>query len=372
MLLEARHPNLKGLEKTNLTAAVSAAGTALTVASNQGFVADAYVVIGPIGFEKSEIRKISTVSGNTTINLVGDALAFDHGKDTIVTSIPFNQVRFYKASSSGGSFSVVQTVSIDADSATTRYDYTSGLSTDYFKFAYYNSTSAVESSLSQEWPGTGLTGVAVGTLIDDFYATSGVKETLVTREEVLGWFRRGVERALQKKEDWKDLEAEATFTSTASTNSKTLSSIASDIRRVVYVIYKQNFGRLGFVSKAVFDNISASNQALSTTGDPTVFTIWNGTIYMYPTPATTGDTVYVGYQKYPADIDQEPDTVIRPLATTLVPFAFWQLAIRKGESGTKLLNYQRDWEEAVNQATESDRANPIDSPKTMVSKSGGW
>lgn len=94
MTIECPLPDISE-PKTYLTASVAAAGTALTVANNAGFVAADYIVIGKSGQEGAELHKISTVATTVTINLVGDAMSAAASVNTWVTFIKYNQVRFY-------------------------------------------------------------------------------------------------------------------------------------------------------------------------------------------------------------------------------------------------------------------------------------
>ncbi len=94
MIIKCQHPEI-GQPNTYVTASAAASATALTVANNSGIVANDYTVIGKPGQEGTAINKVSTVSGLTTINYVGDALDFAVSANTPVTYIKYNQVRFY-------------------------------------------------------------------------------------------------------------------------------------------------------------------------------------------------------------------------------------------------------------------------------------
>jgi hypothetical protein len=115
MVITSRLPDINE-PKTYLTASVAAAGTALTVANNAGFVANDYIVTGKPGQESAELHKISSVSGDTTINIVGDAMDLAASVETPVTFIKYNQVRFYLGDWSARY--ATGTVSINKDSKT--------------------------------------------------------------------------------------------------------------------------------------------------------------------------------------------------------------------------------------------------------------
>lgn len=352
MQLKAQHPDLTGLEKAYLTAAVSAAGTALTVDSNNGFAANDYVVIGTLGSTKTELRKISSVSGNTTINLVGDAVAFDHGKDTVITKIPFNQVKFYRATSSGGTFSAIQTLTIDVDQAETVYDYTAGVTTDYFKFSYNNSQTSTESTLSEEFAGTGPDEYNVGRVIDTFLSTTGFR--IFTRPDLVLMVDDCLQRAVKAKDAWSDLGVERTFTTSASQQTKTLASIASRIRRVTYVIWKQNYPPLDYVDPDTYWRLIANSATNPPTGQPTHYSVINQTIYFYPTISAANDTVYVGTQKLPDQVDSEADTIPASLYGVVMPYIKWQKAIREQKSAAAVQAGEDAFDDAVEEAVMAD------------------
>ena len=115
MTIKAPNPTISE-PKTYLTASVAAAGTALTVASNEGFVANDYIVIGKQGQEGAELHKISTVATTVTINIAGDAMSAAASENTWVTFIKYNQVKFYLGDWSARYYT--GTVAINKDSAT--------------------------------------------------------------------------------------------------------------------------------------------------------------------------------------------------------------------------------------------------------------
>lgn len=114
MIIKAPHPIIEQ-PNTYLTASAVAAATTLTVANNAGFVANDYIVAGRIEQEGAELHKISTVSGNNTINVAGDALKFDISVNTPISYIKYNQVRFYMGDWSARYYT--GSISIDKDSA---------------------------------------------------------------------------------------------------------------------------------------------------------------------------------------------------------------------------------------------------------------
>ena len=115
MIIRAPHPTIDQ-PNTYLTAAVAAAATALTVANNAEFSNNDYFVLGRPGQEGAELHKISTVSGNVTINCSGSAVKFAAAINTPLAYIKYNQVKFYLGDWSGRY--VTGKISVTRDSAT--------------------------------------------------------------------------------------------------------------------------------------------------------------------------------------------------------------------------------------------------------------
>jgi len=82
--------------------------------------------------------------------------------------LKYNQIKFYRATSINGTYNVIATVDIDVDNADfiTRYDDTAGVSTSYYKIAYYNSISTDISEQSDPIAATGYATTSAGKVID--------------------------------------------------------------------------------------------------------------------------------------------------------------------------------------------------------------
>ena len=75
-VIEVYHPDLLDIG-CHLTASVSAAGTTLTVNSNNGLSQNDFYVIGKVGYSKTEIKKINaSVTAGTSLTTT--AVTFDH------------------------------------------------------------------------------------------------------------------------------------------------------------------------------------------------------------------------------------------------------------------------------------------------------
>jgi len=146
-------PDLSSFEKTYLSGDEASGQTALSVLSGSNFTAGEFIMIGIPGTEQCEIRKIDSVT-DTSITITV-ATSYSHGQGTLITFIPFDQIEIYSASSSGGSFSLLATVSIRADASETFYAATADANTVYYKARFKNSGDTTYSDYSDEVAATG-------------------------------------------------------------------------------------------------------------------------------------------------------------------------------------------------------------------------
>lgn len=167
MIVSAFNPETAELEKTYLSASQDAADTVLAVKNNDRFAADDFVLIGEMGGEKSEIRTVASVNANK-LAITTDALLFNHNADTPVYKLEYNQIRFYRRTSEGGTPTLQTTVDIDVDNeeGLTRWDDASALTTYWYQYAWYNSDTDAESELSDPVQATGYARKSVGAIID--------------------------------------------------------------------------------------------------------------------------------------------------------------------------------------------------------------
>jgi len=146
-------PDLSSFEKTYLSADEASGQTVLSVLSGTNFSANEYIIIGTPGSERSEILKVS--SANATTITTSSVTINDHNQGEQIVFIPFNQAEISSATSSGGSFSVLATVAIRADSLQTYYAATADAVTKYYKVRFKNENDTTYSDYSDEVGGVG-------------------------------------------------------------------------------------------------------------------------------------------------------------------------------------------------------------------------
>lgn len=143
---------IKG-ERTSLGADVSAGASnvAVTVLNNTNLSQNDYIVIGLEGSEQAELVQINAaVTAGTAIQV--DALKFNHKKGEPVVLYKYNQRKFYGSTSADGTFTELAAGATDLEIQVdnpqgTISEYT-GSTYTYFKATYYNSTTSLETDIS--------------------------------------------------------------------------------------------------------------------------------------------------------------------------------------------------------------------------------
>lgn len=140
------------LEETELSAGAAASQANVVVVNPQGYATNDYVLVGDVGSDRAEIKKILSITGQTIT--FSSNLSLDHTKDETLTKLRGNQINFYRAANVDGtvpsdaSFSLVSTVSIEPDQTETEYVDSVGGSGYWYKFTYYNDVSSEETDIS--------------------------------------------------------------------------------------------------------------------------------------------------------------------------------------------------------------------------------
>ena len=172
MNIVAYNPPTKHLEKTYLSSSVGAGVTALLVKNADRFTAQSMIMIGAPGRERTEIIQVAEdesepAVGSNTINLDA-ATQFPHDADDPVYLLEYDKVRVYRSTAGeGGPYNLLATVDIDVDNEEDRTYYidATGMTSYFYKLAYYHSIDDVESEQTSALPATGYNERMVGTII---------------------------------------------------------------------------------------------------------------------------------------------------------------------------------------------------------------
>lgn len=175
MKIIVNNPSVDNLEMSYLSYAYQAGVTSVAVRNNERFVNGKKILLGVMGYEKTEIVSIAgAVTPGTALTI--SATLFPHEADDPVYQLKYDKIKIYRSTTGiDGSYDSLATVDIDVDNENLRtiYDDVSGLTSYYYKISYYDSVEDVESELSDPIPGTGYDRGTTGSLINEFFEEVG-------------------------------------------------------------------------------------------------------------------------------------------------------------------------------------------------------
>jgi hypothetical protein len=333
MVISAFNPEVTDLEKSYLLNPYSVGVTAVLVKNSDRFAVNDRIMLGEMGQEKTEVVTVSAVSADGNTITVG-ATVFSHSADDPVYRLRFDQVRFYRSTTtSTGTYTLISTQNLDVDNADlqTIYDDTTGTSAYFYKTTVYHSISTVESAFSDPIQGSGWRREQVGHIIDEILQEVGdTQEVHVTRTEMLGYFN-DVNDDLQTNvaRPYTFLHARTTLTQTANQNYinfPTDSNGKQTMWKFDYLDY--NFldstttptTNITYTLKTIpepeFRNIYQDNTIDATTVSDKVGVVSLDTAvnrFRFDVPfATTAGILYLHYWKYFNVIDSEGDIIETP------------------------------------------------------------
>ena len=174
-LIRVYHPRLL-TPSSYLTASVAAAGTALTVANNDGFADNDIVLFEGFGSPLAEIKDV-TASPTYGTSLAVSAVTFAHPIDTGVYRLPFDQIQVSGTNTTGGTKTVIATVDINPTAPFTEYNIAGGTAYSYYYVRYYNSFATVPfyGAYSDEVAATDLAITSVGAIRRMAFQNLGVE-----------------------------------------------------------------------------------------------------------------------------------------------------------------------------------------------------
>lgn len=138
------------LAKTYLSRDIASSVTTIPVENNNEFTNGVVpILLGDIGGELTEKLDLASTSGNTSLT-TGSGTKFTHSRGEPVYQLEYANIEVYKASSLGGSYSLLATIPLNWTELQTVYQHSAGLSTDYYKVRFVNSVSGLATSYSAE------------------------------------------------------------------------------------------------------------------------------------------------------------------------------------------------------------------------------
>lgn len=184
------------------TDVASASGT-LTVKNISGLAINQVLVIGELGDENSEIIKThaSSAPSGTTVTLASNTVRAHSAGDPVYVAL-YDQVEFSTATTSGGSKSVLSTVTLWVDSETTEYTDTAG-STGFYYTRFKNSITSAFSGYTDEMAVGGWGSNTVGYMVDRTLRNLSLElSDVVTIEDCYEWINGGIRLIQGKLKRW--------------------------------------------------------------------------------------------------------------------------------------------------------------------------
>ena len=310
---------------TYLSQTESLATTTLHVKTANGFGASWGVQLGKTGEEQSEIKILGTgVPSGTTLTLA-TATVNDHPTDTPVYAVKYDKIIF-KVSTTGTAGTAVAiadgTKNITADSDTTNFDHTTGLSTYAYKTAYYNSILGTPSSDS-DW----LTPAGY-----DFYSLAKMRQR--TKDKLISagylgdddivddwineWLETMTNTAIDVNEDYNMGTVDVSFSGTTELGTIT-SSDFKQLRRVWYSTDGINWYNATKMNLTAYD----PNQTFNTTYP---YFYMQGDTVIGRQPHDTGGTLRLSYYKLNTVLTNETDTLPTTMKGYTKSFVDYSLA----------------------------------------------
>lgn len=301
MLLKAYNRALiDDREKTFLTAAVAADGTAITVIAidSNAWADNDYLIIGEIGSPTSELLQINgAVSDGVSLavdRLGSGGARFAHSLGEPVYRIDYNQVEFNRsATNSTSGVSVLTTVEIQPDDEYTRYEDTSN-TTGYgfvrFKNATTGSFSSYSDGVNYESSGDGSSydprtlwrlRKRVRVLLDEDRPNSKLTDDMI-RDAL-----NDKQRDIAHQRLWSFYEYERSLSAVANQH-------AYDIPDTFQKIYNANFQTQPLVPMN-YDTWKILNwDSNASVARPFNVCIWNRQLLINPRPSTAASTTTLG------------------------------------------------------------------------------
>lgn len=337
--IKIKNPKIPEKEDTFLTTKYSS-GTALTVRDNEGWAQHDVAVCGHPGDENCEARLLTSVSGNTTLN-IASAYKRSHDVDSPVFRSDWNQISLERKPS-GGAFAEIaegkQDIEWDEKDGFTKINVAAFVSSDTYRWRFYNSGSGTYSDYSGELPGTGLTQFHAGYLIEVVRYFGKIPAHLgITDLDILRSLNRGQREVDTMHDRWwfaltQDTDA-TRVTSVANTYKYDLPTLFRGMD-VLQVLDEQNQRyNLTFVPLIEFDSMKVDN---ADTSNHTNFTrAWTllppddsnlvGYFGVHPTPEDTSIYFYRRYYRFLPELTSFASKTLIPLPETLINWALFEI-----------------------------------------------
>ena len=332
-------PDLHREEKTYLDADYSTGSTALTVINAIGFAGGEvtfFVIVGEPGEDKTEHQQVSSLTGNTQIN-VPATFRFNHNKATLIYRSPWDQVEISKMPS-GGSWTTISESRIQWDKNETLYIDDDGVSTDSYRFRLWNSISNIYSEYSPTVTGAGFARNQVGFMLNRVRKNiNDMERKIVSDDEIIEQLDSAQDLIKGVRQDWWFLLVDTFKQSTgitivADTGTYSLATY-TDFSFLESVRYRFDDGtddilrHIRFMDKLIFDD-RIRDQDRDHDDQIEVYTLLpadsssdNGYIQVDPIPDNANGTLYPNYYKTMTTLNDVADETPIPIPSILETYS---------------------------------------------------
>lgn len=308
MIIKSLHPSIEGNKRSNLTAKANSGQTDLVIQNATDFSAGYFIVIGNPSEELTEIKKIASISGKT-ITLT-ENLTNTHPENTKITYTKYDQIKFYKASSESGVYSVVATKDIAIDEPHTLYDDSTSLSTDYYKIKYYNSSTTDLSVFSDAIGTSGFKRYSLIKLQDALFKKFGdEKEQFLNRDEITDWINEIKDDMCNKIIDTNEKYFNDSESLLVDSNGE--ADLSDNFRKFQKVAVLYDGTNSKTATKIELEDIDDATQTFSKELPYYYFRKYKIGIRPKGTVGTT--TINVVYEYQPDDLENDSDLLAKPI-----------------------------------------------------------
>lgn len=319
--LRTANPPLYENNRTYLSGDIAVGVTTVPVLSTMGFTitgtVDYAALIGAYGEEKSEIVTIdANGAGTNTTGFTTTATKYAHEGSTPLTFIPFNQIKIYGMTTSGGTKTLIATIDIDCSQQATEYIY-EGDTYLYFVTTYSNSIETKESGYSDEYSASSFGHNSVNRIIKSGLRKAGTNidenaDADLSWDVAMEILQDGIDEIISRKKKWPFLhKIDSTTTSTISGTAYV--SIPDDC--LIIETIKYDGKKIPWISPRDYNYIMDTT-ATPESGEPVNYTIKNNKIYLRPVPNSVKSITYEYYYT-PADISSLATDIPQPFVAML-------------------------------------------------------
>lgn len=334
--LKITNPNLSGEEKTFLTADYPGSGSTLSVRNSDNFTVNWFAVVGEPGQERTQLKRVTALPGATSLT-IASALSFSYPKSTPVYRSHYNQISLERKPS-GGSYSEVAKYDIewDNDDKKTFIAVGAGVSTDTYRWRFYNSASGEYTDYSDELLGTGVRRNSLAYVLDQVQRNPLAKNVdIAIMTDYANDFQELVYDEIPKAWWW---QREGTALATvANTYEYSISTYFNDLLSIKFLRYRYISGDIDetyllnyiplneFYAMKSDANQSSDDAVKSWTFIPPDTDSVKGYIGVHPTPETTACRIMPVYHVEPTALTQFGDTLLVPHPKAYIDYVLYRI-----------------------------------------------